>query len=541
MVRDCLDRFSLNQTGAPVATSRPKVIRAGTAVANRLTTSCGTTPTISEDLASASSSTFSRNLNNPAPSEREIEARPARDVASSTFARRVIKTVAALLLAIALGWMPVQRLFLVTSAEATVNARVLTLRSPIDGQIVDWRRNSRVGTSLHSGETILRIENPRADRGRLDELRRNQSALEHQRQTSEERLVQLERERAVQLAQFNAFTRFRISHIEARRDEIVADKQAATARLEASNASLQRISTLYNRGIQTQTAYDEIVREQKVASAVLTALERRLQATEIELTAARQGIFVTDGFNDVPRSAQRASELGQLIAEMQATIAEQDRRLASLQSQIQEEADRYGVMSVAVMTSPTDGQIWENLTSPGEDIRRGQDLMRMLDCKATVVTAAVSEANFNKLKIGSKATFRLRGEAEEFSGRVVGLHGLASTPANLAINQSTLAREPYHATIEVPALTTGDSCQVGRTGVVTFDTTVAAQRPHESCDRPDVLGRNAAWPRDRAADVRHPAVGQSGQRHCTRFAHRGMPRDHVALSALAHLSHPSAS
>ena len=240
--------------------------------------------------------------------------------------------------------------------------------------------------------------------------------------------------------------------------------------------SLQRISTLYNRGIQTQTSYDEIVREQKVASAVLTALERRLQATEIELTAARQGIFVTDGFNDIPRSAQRASELGQLIAEMQATIVEQDRRLASLQSQIQEEADRYGVMSVAVMTSPTDGQIWENLTSPGEDIRRGQDLMRMLDCKATVVTAAVSEANFNKLKIGSKATFRLRGEAEEFSGRVVGLHGLASTPANLAINQSTLAREPYHATIEVPALTTGDSCQVGRTGVVTFDTTVAAQR-----------------------------------------------------------------
>ena len=235
------------------------------------------------------------------------------------------------------------------------------------------------------------------------------------------------------------------------------------------------------------------MREQKVASAVLTALERRLQATEIELTAARQGIFVTDGFNDIPRSAQRASELGQLIAEMQATIVEQDRRLASLQSQIQEEADRYGVMMCCRYDKPNKLTSWENLTSPGKDIRRGQDLMRMLDCKATVVTAAVSEANFNKLKIGSKATFRLRGEAEEFSGRVVGLHGLASTPANLAMTEFTLAREPYHATIEVPALTTGDSCQVGRTGVVTFDTTVAAPKNSvSSCDRPDVLGRNAA-------------------------------------------------
>jgi multidrug resistance efflux pump len=457
--------------GAPVATSQPK----HTGQHGRSEQTDGDTNDL-RGLGIREQLELLKKLEHPELSARDVEARSIGDVKSSTLARRVIKTVAALALAIALGWMPAQRLFLVTSAEATVNARVLTLRSPIDGQIVDWRRNSRVGTILHAGEVILRIENPRADRGALDELRRNQRALEHQRQTSDERLVQLERERTVQLAQFNAFSRFRISHIEARRDEIVADKQAATARLEASNASLQRASVLFNRGIQTQTGYDDIVREQKVASAALTAIERRLQAAEIELTAAREGIFVTDGFNDVPRSAQRASELGQMMAEMQATIAEQDRRLASLQSQLQEEADRYGVMSVAVMTSPTDGQIWENLTSPGEDIRRGQDLMRMLDCKATVVTAAVSEANFNKLKIGDKATFRLRGEGEELSGRVVGLHGLAATPANLAINQSTLAREPYHATIEVPALTTGDSCQVGRTGVVTFDITVAAPR-----------------------------------------------------------------
>ena len=408
-------------------------------------------------------------------SERDIGNTPAWYLRSPTLIRRLIKTLAALALAIALGWMPLKRLFLVTSAEATVNARVSTLRSPIDGQIVDWRQNSGVGTSLHSGETVLRIENSRADRSRLDELRRNRSALANQRKASAERLVQLERERAEQLAQFKTFSRYRISHIEARRNEILADKQAAIARLEASNASLQRISTLYNRGIQAQTSYDDVVREQKVTSAALAAIERRLQATEIELAAAGEGTFVTDGFNDIPRSAQRASELGQLIAEAQITIAEQNRRLASLQSQIEEEAGRYRTMSVAVMTSPTDGQIWEILTSPGEDIHRGQELMRVLDCKATVVTAAVSEANFNKLQVGSKASFRLRGEAEELPGRVIGLYGLASVSANLAINQGTLAREPYHVTVEVPALTTGASCQIGRTGIVTFDTAAAAQ------------------------------------------------------------------
>ena len=408
---------------------------------------------------------------------------PARDVGnapawyrpSSTVTRRAIKTLAALALAIALGWMPLKRLFLVTSAEATVNARVITLRSPIDGQIVDWKQNSGVGTALHSGETVLRIENARADRSRLDELRRNRSTLADQRKASADRLVQLERERTEQLAQFDTFKRYRISHIEARRNELLADKQAAIARLEASDASLQRISALYNRGIQAQASYDEVVREQKVQSAALMAIERRLQASEIELAAAREGTFVTDGFNDVPRSAQRASELGQLIAEAKVTIAEQDRRLANLQSQIDEEASRFLTMSVAKMTSPTDGQIWEILTAPGEDIHRGQELMRVLDCKATVVTAAVSEANFNMLHVGGKATFRLRGGAEELPGRVIGLYGLASVAANLAINQGTLAREPYHVTVAVPALAASASCQIGRTGIVTFDTAAASQ------------------------------------------------------------------
>ena len=420
-----------------------------------------------------------KQFEQPEPAEADTDDKvfSVRRLRSATFARRLTKTVAALVLAIALGWMPLQRMLLVTSAEATVNARVLTLRSPIDGQIVDWRRNSRVGTVLQSGDIILRIEDIRADRSRLDELRRSQSTLENQRKASDQRLIELERQRSEQLAQFSTFVTYRISHLEARRDEILADKDAAIARLEASNASLQRITALYSRGVQTQSGYDEIVREQKVASATLAALERRLQATEIELAAARKGVFVNDGFNDVPRSSQRASELGQLIAEVQVTIAEQDRRLTSLRSQIDEEADRYRMMSVAVMTSPTDGQVWENLTSPGEDIRRGQELMKVLDCNATVVTAAVSEANFNKLQIGSKASFRLRGEAEELPGRVIGLHGLASTSANLAINQATLAREPYHVTIEVPALATGKNCQIGRTGIVTFDTSAPAQSP----------------------------------------------------------------
>ena len=52
--------------------------------------------------------------------------------------------------------------------------------------------------------------------------------------------------------------------------------------------------------------------------------------------------------------------------------------------------------------------MWELLTASGEQVQRGQDLMRLLDCNAALVTAVVSEAVYNRLQIGSRATFRLR-------------------------------------------------------------------------------------------------------------------------------------
>jgi multidrug resistance efflux pump len=366
-------------------------------------------------------------------SEQDLSKPPAWVPVSAVTARRLIKSAVALALAVALGWMPLQRLYLTTSAEATVNARVITLRSPIEGRIVDWRQDSIIGAPLHSGETVLRIENPRADRSRLDELRGNLAVLADQRDASAERLIALESQRAEQLAQFENFSRHRIAHMEARRREIVADREAATARLEAAAASLDRTVALFDKGIQAPSTYDQAIREQKVTLASLAAIERRLEAADIELAAAREGVFVTDGFNDIPRSAQRASELGQLAADVKVTIAEQGRRLTNFRSQVEEEASRYQTISVAEMTSPTEGRVWEILTSPGEDIHRGQELMRILDCKGAVVTSAVSEASFNKLQIGGTATFRLRGESEGLPGRIIGLHGLASVPANFAV------------------------------------------------------------------------------------------------------------
>ena len=62
----------------------------------------------------------------------------------------------------------------------------------------------------------------------------------------------------------------------------------------------------------------------------------------------------------------------------------------------------------------------------------------------------------------------LRGESDVHAGQIVGLTGVASAPANLAIQPSALSKEPYRVTVRLVDADPAQQCKVGRTGRVTF-------------------------------------------------------------------------
>ena len=84
----------------------------------------------------------------------------------------IIKSAVALAAALILGWMPVQRLLATTSTEAVINARVITVRTPIAGNVSAPLANLQPGTAFHSGDVLLTVQNPRSDRSNLDSLKR---------------------------------------------------------------------------------------------------------------------------------------------------------------------------------------------------------------------------------------------------------------------------------------------------------------------------------------------------------------------------------
>jgi multidrug resistance efflux pump len=397
-------------------------------------------------------------------------SRIAKAFDKSAWGRRAIKSAVALAVAAVVVWFPAQRLLQTTSVEAVVNARTLTLRAPIDGIISLAPVNLVVGTTFAAGTPLLRIANSRADRSRFDDLHRLQERTEAESSALKTRLESIQQMHAEFVEQTLLFRKGRIEQLKARIEESKSNLAAAATRQEETAAVLARALELDANGFQPKALLDKVRRDDEIARQELRSIEHRIKGVEVELESAKSGSFLGDSYNDRPRSSQRADELQQQIIELSSQLTEKQAMLSHLQKDAAIELDRLQLNSEAQVLAPSSSKIWELLTAPGEHVQRGQDLMRLLDCNAALVTAVVSEAAYNGLQIGAEATFRLRSSDVGMRGRVVNLTGVASAAANYAIAPSSLRKEQYRVAVEVPELAhSGQGCDLGRTGQVVFE------------------------------------------------------------------------
>lgn len=380
---------------------------------------------------------------------------------------RIVKTALGCLIVALAGFVPVQRYLQVASTEAIVTTRVITIRAPIDGQIDRLISAPEVGTAVRSGAVLLRITNRRADRSRLDDLRRLIAQVESERSAAGERLELLRSQQTGLVEQTQAFQRGRVRELEERVAEIESQIKAAVATRTEAGAALLRTSILADNGIQSKAAHERAERDDAVAEQAETTLRSRLAGVKVELDAARQGMFVGDSYNDRPSSSQHADEVMLQIGELQADLRAHDERLDHLRTELSAEAERYADQSAVELSAPVAGSVWEQLAAPGEEVRRGQDLMRLLDCSGLVVAAAVNERVYEKLHVGDPATFRLLGDTADYSGRVIRLSGLAGPSDNWALGSSAFPKELFRVTVAISGIKE-PSCAVGRTGRVMF-------------------------------------------------------------------------
>ena len=306
----------------------------------------------------------------PAPNvEPPAPAAPANNKTASSTPRRVVKTLLGLALVAAVGYEPLQRMAQTSSVEAIVNARVITLRAPIEGEVQPGPAAREAGAALAPGELLFRVVDKRADRGRVDDLSRQLAQARDERPRLAARLESARGLLADLTEQTRQFREARIRQLEARRDALTADAAAAHARSFDAAATVARANWLTAQGAGTTVQANQAKRDADVAAQNEIAAQRQIAVNDVELEAARRGVFVGDSYNDRPTSAQRADDLGQQIVDFEQALDESDRRVARLSQDVADEQARYAELSSAAIVAPAKGSVWEVLTASGEQVQ----------------------------------------------------------------------------------------------------------------------------------------------------------------------------
>ena len=350
------------------------------------------------------------------------------------------------------------------SADAVLNAPVVTIRAGTAGDLSLSDRP--VGARVQAGEVLGSITDPRADQVRLNDLQMElalaqaeTARLEADVSATEAMIASLRDRAAIFREQRLAEIRTRLDHARLR-----------LAVLEGGpvpDALQQRLADLVG------DTPDRLPQEPLISPLVIDHARERVALLEIALRAAEQDVFLGDGYNDSPNAEQRATELQSVLSGLGAGLVEARAREAAYAQRVSRERVRVNGLLGGEILAPVSGQYWEVLEADGVNVQRGDPLLRLLDCEASVVSLSVTERIYNSLRVGQGATFRLAGHNEVYRGTVARLAGSGASTVytHLAIAPSERHLERFDVTLLVPTLTADPQlgCAVGRTGRVFFD------------------------------------------------------------------------
>jgi multidrug resistance efflux pump len=392
---------------------------------------------------------------------------------------KLLSIIAGLVLLIVGGYVLIGEHLAGISIAATVNARITTLRAPIEGRLA--LRGANIGTRIAHNQTVASLADDRIDNTRLADLKYAEEGVKADLakiQSQRDDLIQARETLSAHAANYRTG---RIEQLGARLAEAKAVREAVLSRVREHGNALKRARELSERGVQTAANLDRAQSSEEIAQEDLKAATQRIAYLTIELEAARTDTFLGDSYNDAPYSLQRIRELDLRIAELNTDEGHLTAKLKQTQERVAEEIRRLNKLTAAELAAPADGLLWEYLANTGEVVRKGQDLVKLVDCTTVMITAAVNERLYNTLRQGDPAQFRLLGSSEVFDAVVtrLGGTGAAALYANLAIGPTPDHLKRYDVTLSAPMLarSTTTACAVGRTGRVVFsDSPLAAVR-----------------------------------------------------------------
>lgn len=359
-----------------------------------------------------------------------------------------------------------------TSLDGTVNARLVIVAAPIDGTVLNTAPRS--GTSLPTGGHLLSIRNDRVNRYQLSELQAEFKATQENLKaiaSHETELIGLRDDLKTRLELYkNATIRSIDRAISVQEERVGAD----AAREEERLGDLIRKQALRVSGHLSESELGRAQMARDVARHELEGATSELARLKEKREAAKMGIYIDEGRNDVPYSLQRIDEITIALVNLATRRDEYRARVNKLEQQIAEETERVNKLGFAAVYSEIDGVMWRNYVVAGSNVTVGHELLNILDCHDLFVDILVHEVDYDELLPGREAEVRLLGRDSAIPGQVSFVRGSRADFEDKILAAGLPRMEGKYAKIRVnlsPSDLNTDYqnfCQVGRSVQVRF-------------------------------------------------------------------------
>lgn len=361
-----------------------------------------------------------------APVVPDIEDKPRPEPEPTGFKQRFsnarwIRVLVGSVILLLAGWVFIPDLLFPISSNAIVNAHVVTLRAPIDGNVLSIA--SSAGGTVAQNEVIIRLANHRIDDSQLSALRTQQATLGEKIAALEQELSELqhlERRLKVSSGEYRDAVGQRYEALLA---EATARLSARQAVADEAAAALHRQQKLYAERLAPLAALQAAQKTEAVAQADLHEAARAVQRIQVEKQSAAQGIYFGDGFNNVPYSQQRSDEIQLRTQALRSELRDTRIRLQETERQADVEQKRLARLTLAELPAPAAGRLWLQLATNGEYVTAGAPLLQILDTSRLFLMVSLDERHFDDIAVGDEAVVDLIGSGRSLHGTVEHMQG----------------------------------------------------------------------------------------------------------------------
>jgi multidrug resistance efflux pump len=308
------------------------------------------------------------------------------------------------------------------TAEAFVNAPVVTLRAPIPGR-TQLAAGMQVGQRVRAEQALASIhaetENQRVSelRSLIAELSARRGALQAERDALATQITHRRREHASLGTRAASQSQAEVAGAEADLEVARAERERARTALRQAALETQRARELHAVGFISAAAYEKIVSDEERAQAGYESEGARERRARTILAAAHQGLQI-DGPRGLPYVQTRAEELSESASDLGARQRQLEQQIAAIDTELDTLRQELAQQAASSLRSPVHGVVWSIDSNSGDAVARQGPVLQLVDCSAPWVEAFIDEKDATLFHPGDHVRVRAYHGEGEWDGEV---------------------------------------------------------------------------------------------------------------------------